>query len=296
MSWANGYKFELSDVGRIDQSREVPEFTLVRRPREKNPQPGKEKRVDVVLRFEQGGELTLGELEIYPDKDERPPDSKIPDWLGGRYSVMESTVVAGWLAGAEDLLLVAWTDNRGGLATSKDGYRGTAILRMSGDEPEILLRDVAHTAVRLQHMDYPGIYWHKYEFDPEREMLIDRIRTRGQSTASLNRPLHHWNTERKIRAKFRAVIQQVFTRRYRYSDGQLERASIDLHYITQEGDTAKAIARFYLGPLAPAEAIHEANPKLREREGERGALPQGVRVRIPAPESWLLHTWSRWFR
>jgi nucleoid-associated protein YgaU len=60
---------------------------------------------------------------------------------------------------------------------------------------------------------------------------------------------------------------------------------IKLFYTVQPGDTLEQIAEHYLGPLAPADVIEQANARL-QRDAD-GQLEAGVELRIPVPADWL---------
>jgi hypothetical protein len=93
-----------------------------------------------------------------------------------------------------------------------------------------------------------------------------------------------------------AEINEAVFFKYRVLGNQLVWGNVSLFYRTQPGDSAGDIARFYLGAVAPASAIYEANPSLREKavgksdyETSTARWPAETLVKIPVSEEWIRH-------
>ena len=283
---ANGYEFDLKQIGRIDPKREVPSFKIIRRPEPSRTL--KRWRYDsVLLRFRDERLLRLGGKSIWLERSSQSEREA---------GVIEETVKAGWLADTEDLLLIAWTDNSGSFGTAHSEYRGTMVVRHTKESTVSLLRYRSLTGASTRHIGYPGLTYHYYDFDAKRELLIDRISQRTTLKSEFHKPLHHPMKDPHGKEIFNAEIRQFVFRRYKYRNGTLKSRSIQLYYQSQERDTLLDIARFYLGPLAPANAILRANTHLRHRgfvgSGACINLPKGIRVRIPVPKQWLVELFA----
>jgi len=295
---------DLSAVCKTDAARPLPKHAVVRIP-EGEPSGsdgGRSASFGIQVRFRKGG-VRLGEWTVDTEKNGAK-------WEHG---VREDTVVAGWLAGAPDILVLAWGVEPHPLGTGRNFYHQCALLQMKDDVPTELLRRSSCATMRTAHMDYDsGTEGHAFEFRREEGLLVEHFGRYTELVSATPRALHHWAKDPDDGSVFfQAVIHERIDRTYRYAGGRLEELSRALFYQAQPGeglgavespraeqprgqaaDTPGDIARFYLGPWAPPAAILKANPELEKKllrltPSGGGTVPAGTWVRVPVPEEWL---------
>jgi len=295
---------DLSAVCKTDAARPLPKHEVVRIPEGERPQGDglRNASFGIQVRFQKGG-VRLGEWSVATEKTGTK-------WEHG---VREDTVVAGWLAGAPDILVLAWGVNPHPLGTGHNFYHHCALLQMKDDVPTELLRRSGCVNMRTAHMSYGnGTSGHSFEFRREEGFLVEHFGRYMELSGSRREPLFHWTKDPNDGKDFcAAVICERIDRTYRYAGGRLEELSTALFYQAQAveilggvekpraeepryqaADTLRDIARFYLGPWAPASAILKANPGLektllRPAPSGDGTVPAGTWVRVPVPEEWL---------
>lgn len=282
-------------VAKVDRTRRAPELTCSRALIGEYDSPTcSTKDYEVSLRIGSETDILLGSLTANTRKGHR---------LVFELGVAERSVVAGWLAGAEDLLVIAWVELCGG--TGHYSHVNSAVLRMADGKAEELLRQKGLSGGATRHIygGRRGTVFHYFQYDPVEKILVDTISHHNELLTHRPRPLHHRvQTSRFDPAtmSFRAVIHEKVIHRYSYRNGKLESRSIELYYKTQEGDSLGYIARYYLGPLAPGQAVLDANPQLKElamtervKYPDGMCPPKGALVKIPVPEDWLRKFYAR---
>jgi hypothetical protein len=170
---------------------------------------------------------------------------------------------------------------------------------MDGDTFSVLLRrrGLISGASRHVYNSRRGIMCHRFEFDARRRQLVATLWHWNELCSRSPLPLHHTPAKLSWDAgdvPFSAVIREEIVDRYDYVDGQLENRATELFYKVQEGDTLRDVARHYLGARAPARAVLDANPDVRDaftpkqrKYPARVRLDAGTRLRIPIDEDWL---------
>ena len=176
---------------------------------------------------------------------------------------------------------------------------------MADGKAEELLRQKGLSGGATRHIygGRRGTVSHYFQYDPVKKMLVDTINHRNDLRTHLPRPLYHRIQTSRLgpaTMPYRAVIREKVIHRYSYRNGKLESRSIELYYKSQESDSVGDIARCYLGPLAPGQAVLDANPQLgelavTERVKYPGGMcpPKGTLVKVPVPEDWLRKFYAR---
>jgi hypothetical protein len=295
---------EMAGICKTDATRPLPKHEVVRLPEGERQQGDglRNASFGIQVRFQKGG-ARLGEWSVDTEKNGTK-------WEHG---VREDTVVAGWLAGAPDILVLAWGTEPHPMGSGRNYYHGSLLLRIKDGEPVELLRRSACVTMRRAHMAYGnGTEGYAYEYDRKGGFLVERLDRYAELLNQRDRPpLHHATKDEGGETVFAAAIRERIERRYRYSRGRLEELSTALFYQAQPveilggvekpraeepryqaADTLRDIACFYLGPWAPASAVLKANPGLektllRPAPSGDGTVPAGTWVRVPVPEEWL---------
>ncbi len=282
-------------VAKVDKTSEAPELTTFKTLVSERTHPsGTIKGYEMNVRIGKDTEITLGRATA---------ETRKSDGLVFETGVAQRSIVTGWLAGAEDLLVIAWVEVFGG--TGHYSYVNSAVVRMADGKAEELLRQKGLSGGATRHIygGRRGTVFHYFQYDPVEKMLVDTISHHNELLTHRWRPLHHRVQTSRFdpgTMSFRAVIHEKVIHRYSYRNGKLESRSIELYYKTQEGDSLGAIARCYLGPLAPGEAVLDANRQLKElavtervKYPDAICPPKGALVKIPVPQDWLRKSYAR---
>jgi len=277
---ANGLDFPLKDVAEVDHDRPLPDFTVVEELDEHTTalwraaygeQVDDLRAVKLIMRFAEFGDVQIDEKTM-------TWNAAAADWLDNRD---ETELVAGWLKGADDLLLVAFASQPGrGLYI----YRSSRLLRLSDGRATAVIGHCGTAGTRRAYLSFSPLEFYHYAYDAQRGEL--QVRLRRYRELSRLRPalLHHPTLDEGGEKFWFAALREIVDFRYAYEDGALRSVSTEFFYETQEDDTAQDIAQFYLGPHATERDIRRSNPELFNR-GNLGSvskrLPKGIRVRIP---------------
>ncbi len=210
------------------------------------------------------------------------------EWAQSHSGIDATTVVYGWLAGSLDLMVVAAAKQNTPGGTGHYARRVYHIVQHGPHGTRILLTRQGLVGGATRHVRDNGLANYHFVYDPERNELTETVRRWAWPMSDTPAPLFHMTEQTDDEDVDRAYVARIRERvvhRMRYMDGELCDGPIELFYTVQPSDTLGQIAEHYLGPLAPADVIEQANPRL-QRDAE-GRLEAGVELRIPVPADWL---------
>ena len=296
--WAEGPLVpEINQCGLINTGRPPPSYTL-KNIRRETAAGGAEDLHDceIILTIEGYRDLVLHgyfyESEAEADLDR----SKELNWdhVAGR------KVALAWLAGATNLLLVSWSDVSASHGTGHYIGQWYSLARLDPKESTVLLKRNVCSSGRQRDVSHgPGIGAHFFSFDATTQILSDRMTFSRdlQVGGGDNIPPLHYEAKEGCEGathSYIAQIRETVVHRYHYEGGRMSSLDVTMFYQTQAFDSARQIAQFYLGPLAPASTILKANPELRAAfskdpgyEGGWFRLPPATSIRIPLPDEWI---------
>ncbi|MHC4983904.1 MAG: hypothetical protein ACYTF6_12160, partial [Planctomycetota bacterium] len=283
----------------IDKAQPVPAYTLEKvldekRSSEVSQDNMPHKAYDFFMAFKQGGKVRLGRscLDGPETEPRRWPKGMV---FGG--GLVENSVVAGWLAASENLLLVAWTEEPHSWGNSGVWYHSYVIVHLAADKATVLLRRTGAITGRARHMSYDwGMDTYHYEYDPKTKTLTERLQRRTLLFSEAPRPLYYPGWLDEGTEGYIARIRETVLLKYAYGEGTLKLTSIKLFYKTQKRDMAKDVAKFYLGPVVPVDLVVRANSDVRAEAGKPihpwcYLLPDTL-LEIPVPTDWLMARYS----
>jgi len=296
---AEDFSVKLEKMAEIDRDRAVPKWVLEAVPDTKaggsQTTPDMPVQIrEVHMRLEGHGSILLGRSRtVGPSAKQlqrgvRPPEGRV--WRRG---LDQASVVAGWIRNAPDLLLVAWVDEPCPGGTGLTWYHSCLIARLAEGTNTVLLRRSGAITCRPQDYSYRrGIETYFFAYDADADVLTERISRHVELWSAAPCALHHRTKGHWLGDGFVAAIRERVVHKHTYVGGVLASASIELFYRPQKLGTARGIAEFYLGPLAPRRVILDANPELAAewKNTHPGAFiyPTADKwIRIPVPESWL---------
>jgi hypothetical protein len=211
---------------------------------------------------------------------------------------MQDNIAAGWLKGATDLLLIAWSDDSDSHGTGHYVARHYLIARVATRSvTKLLQRQCNYTATR-QHASY-GYGTGSHFFSMEDGMLVDTFHCSRELRVESPHPLlplyHPERGDGSAHDEWIAVISETVIQRHHYRRSSLTSAGVELWFTTtQPQDTLDGITQFYFGPLAPHSVLLGANPLLVKQltSGKKeitgwGWLAEGTRLKIPLPQDWI---------
>lgn len=277
---ADGFAVEnISDCGSIDAKRPVPSF-VIRHDRGRALFPTNHYEYDLSVQFTGYPKLSL---LTYTDAK--------TNWD----YVAERKLGAGWLKGAPDLLLLAWGDESDSHGTGRYVQRHHVVVRMTARSLSKLLERRCLSSARMRDANN-GYGIGSHFFAMEDGMLVDTFTCFRDLWAEQHEPqwpLYHpqkWDGTEKLVA----TISEKVIHRFRYRNGTLKNAGVELWYTTQPRDTFRQITHFYFGPVAPASVLVAANPRLtsqitsnRYESAGWEQLPEKSLVKIPLPQEWI---------
>lgn len=289
---ANGFgPAAVTAYGDIDESRPLPRFSVSHVTSATAPPANFAcQLLDVVLEMPgRKGRLVLDTYEVLPGETAQEARENAL----ARDCVYGDTVRAGWLRGAPDILLLHWTDASGMAGTGH--YLGGLFLlaRVTDTELQPLLRHSAVFGANIQHAFYgSGLGTCRFSFNEADSTCQLQAWFHGEAESDRPRPLHHPAVDEGGKEFYRAVLSEEVTATWLYAEGTLSLESVGLTYETQEHDSLKAVALYYLGPRAPEDALVQVHPELAERFPDCAKhpgtwLPKGTRLEVPLPAEWL---------
>ena len=254
----------------------------------------------ITLHLEGRGEILLQQYFYNPEPGADVDRAAQVDWdyVAGRQ------VALGWLAGATNLLLVSWRDLSESHGTGRFVMQWYLVAQVEPGMSSVLLKKMVYSDGNPREVYHntlqSGIGSHYISFDATKRLIIDRMTFQRELEVGRGwspPPLYHESIGNREtpRDLYVADIRETIFHRYRYKQGKLESAGVEMLYTTQEFDSPCDIAGFYFGPLAPASVILKANPELRAKfskdpgyEGGWFHFPAGIPIRIPLPEEWII--------
>ena len=288
---------KLEQIADVDLARAMPEFTLERVPTASDPGDGSmpEKRFDVFIRFRQFGDVRLDEaIESGPSSGKFFP--KGAEYRGGLTDL--AGIKAGWIKNSPDLFCAAWLVEPDARGNSNLFLHGFVILQLEGSSANVLLRGQNNLTAKIRGVVMEGeTSDSRFLFDPASGRLVESVNryyeVEQTRPSSLARPV----TDVDRKTFYVACIHETVAIAYAIEGGKLVPRSARLVYTARKDDELSEVARFYLGLLAPREALLKANAELAAKHGDThpGALiymDEGKEVTIPIPEDWLLRKYS----
>ena len=270
----------ISDCGSIDGKRTVPPFVIRHERGRARPPNSNYFEFDLSVQFTGYPRLSL--LTYFDTKT---------NWD----YVSERKLAAGWLKGAPDLLLLAWGDESDSHGTGHYVQRHHVVVRMTARSLSRLLQRGCVSSARMRDASH-GYGIGSHFFAMEDGMLVDTLTCFRDLWAEEHEPrwpLYHpqkWDGTEKLVAN----ISEKVIHRFRYRNGTLKNAGVELWYTSQPRDTFREITHFYFGPVAPISVLVAANLRLasqvtsnRPESAGWESLPEKSRVKIPLPEEWI---------
>ncbi len=278
--------FDIRECGKIDTDRPVPRVGVGKKLAGTTEGVGEsdgiiEERSIVQLELEGGRIVDVGRFVKTLHKRDG-------QWTQSRSGIDATTVVHGWLAGSVDLMVVAAVKENVPGGTGHYLHRVYHVVNHSPHGTRILLTRQGLVGGASRHVRDDGQVSYQFTYDPDRSELTETVHRRAWPMAAEWAPLFHLTDQTDNEGVDRAYVARIHERvvhRMRYVGGGLRDGPMELFYTVQAGDTLGQIAEHYLGPLAPADVIEQANPRL-QRDAE-GRLEAGVELRIPVPADWL---------
>lgn len=282
--------FDIKDVAAIDADRPLPKFTVEQvadhsRDDQRGDRKGQQD-YNVIWRLANGQSVTVGPYVEWPQKFGAREGT-------GSSGIDRRSVVAGWLKGAKDLLVIAAAADSWPGGTGHYVNRTYLIVRLAEGKPSVLLTRVALVGGATRHVRASGLTSIYYAFDPKTRLLKETFHHDTWPCSKERQPLFH-PVNKGGEPLYVADIQERVVHKMAYRNGKLTSQAIMLYYKVQPRDTIKDITVHYFGPYAPSGVLFKANPKLKVvKSGEYGYPPAGSEVRIPLPEPWLRRAFLR---
>lgn len=289
---AENFSVDLERLAEIEVSRSIPKYTLDRVLTKSmgNHSDMPEKTFDVVIRFEEFGELRLSSTgEAGPSAGQNWKKGAI--YRAGLANLAE--VKGAWIRNSPDFFIVAWVEEPDGRGNGNQFSHGYLVMQLRGQQARILLRGKCAITARVRAGIQQGtLQYSRFSFELNRGLLEEKVTRRYEKASDRPHELSYRRKDEGGRTIFVATIHETIVLTYALVDGRLRPQSCRLTYITQKHDRLSEVARYYLGPFATSKVLLEANEDLLAKYGDNpsGALiylDTGLELEIPVPEKWL---------
>ena len=300
---AEDFSVNLNNMVEIDPIRPLPEYKLERVLKEEKPDADMpSKKFDVLIKF-----TDFSSVRLDNSWEEGPSSGKFWEkgrtFSGGLNDLTE--VKFAWIKNSPDLFIVAWFDEPDSRGTGYAGNFQHAFLigQLHRCQAAVLLRGQCSITAKNRGGIQDGVIdASHFSFNAKDAILQERLTRQYEIWSRESDPQIALTRQEKRgeddNMRFVARIRETIALEYTLSDGKLQPRKASLVYHARRDERLSEVARFYLGPFAPRNAVQDVNMHLTtkykvDRFGEFVHLDEGTEIKIPVPDKWLIDRFAR---